>query len=234
MNRRSFNVIPVACIAGPFFLFHARGHALSFSDLSSSQASQGLKAALDRGARAAVASLGQPNGFLGNDKVRIPLPGFLEDAAGLLRRLGQGARLDELIAAMNHAAEAAVPMAQDMLVGAVKSMNVQDAKKILSGGDTSVTQFFAGKTRNPLGIKFLPVVRKTTAQVNLAEKYNAIASKAAGMGLIRGDEVSVETYVTGKALDGLYFMIGEEERKVRQDPMGTGSALLQKVFGALK
>ncbi|HEY8904601.1 MAG TPA: DUF4197 domain-containing protein [Rhodoferax sp.] len=234
MDRRSFNLIPVACIAGPFFLFHARSHALSLSDLSSSQASQGLKAALDQGARAAVANLGQPNGFLGNDKVRIPLPGFLDDAAGLLRRLGQGARLDELIATMNHAAEAAVPMAQDMLVGAVKSMNVQDAKKILSGGDTSVTQFFEEKTRSPLGIKFLPVVRKTTAQVNLAEKYNAIASKAAGIGLFRGDEVSVETYVTGKALDGLYLMIGEEEKKIRQDPVGTGSALLQKVFGALK
>lgn len=234
MDRRSFNLIPVACIAGPLFLFHAPGHALSLSDLSSSQASQGLKAALDKGAHAAVASLGQPNGFLGNDKVRIPLPGFLEDAAGLLRRLGQGARFDELIAAMNHAAEAAVPMAQDMLLGAVKSMNVQDAKKILSGGDTSVTQFFAEKTRSPLGTKFLPVVKKTTAQVNLAEQYNAIASKAADMGLIRGDEVSVETYVTGKALDGLYFMIGEEEKKIRQDPVGTGSALLQKVFGALK
>lgn len=234
MDRRRFNLIPVACIAGPLFLFHARGHALSLSDLSSAQASQGLKAALDRGARAAVASLGQPNGFLGNDKVRIPLPGFLEDAAGLLRTLGQGARLDELIATMNHAAEAAVPMAQDMLVGAVKSMNVQDAKNILSGGETSVTQFFAEKTRNPLSVKFLPVVRKTTSQVNLAEKYNAIASKAAGMGLIRGNEVSVETYVTDKALDGLYFMIAEEEKKIRQDPVGTGSALLQKVFGALK
>ena len=234
MDRRSFNLIPVACIAGPLFWLHNSSHALSLSDLSDSQASQGLKAALDKGARAAVATLGQPNGFLGNDKVRIPLPGYLEDAAGLLRRLGQDARLDELIAAMNHAAEAAVPMAHDMLVGAVKSMNVQDAKKILSGGDTSVTQFFAEKTRGPLGVKFLPVVKKTTAQANLAERYNVIAGKAAGMGLIKGDEVSVESYVTGKALDGLYFMIGEEEKKIRQDPVGTGSALLQKVFGALK
>jgi hypothetical protein len=234
MDRRSFNLIPVACIAGPALLFPDSGHALSLGDLSNSQATQGLKTALDQGVRAAVATLGQPNGFLGNEKVRIPLPGYLENAAMLLRRLGQGARLDELIAAMNHAAEAAIPMAQDMLVGAVKSMNVQDAKNILSGGDTSVTQFFAEKTRGPLGVKFLPMVTKTTAQVDLAEKYNAIASKAAGMGLIKGDEVSVERYVTGKALDGLYFMIGEEEKKIRQDPVGTGSALLQKVFGALK
>ena len=181
-----------------------------------------------------MAVLGRPDGFLGNDKVRIPLPGYLEDAARLLRNLGQGARLDELVNAMNHAAEAAVPLARDMLVGAVKSMNVQDAKNILSGGDTSVTNFFAEKTRVPLGEKFLPVVTNTTARVNLAEKYNQIAGKAAGLGLIKGDEISMERYVTGKTLDGLYYMIGEEERKIRQDPIGTGSAVLQKVFGALK
>jgi hypothetical protein len=86
----------------------------------------------------------------------------------------------------------------------------------------------------PLGEKFLPVVSKATARVNLAEKYNQIAGKAAGLGLIKGDEISMERYVTGKTLDGLYYMIGEEERKIRQDPIGTGSAVLQKVFGALK
>jgi len=234
MDRRCFNLLPITCLTGPFLMFHRVSHALSIDDLSNAQASQGLKAALEKGARAAVAALGQTNGFLANDQVRIPLPGYLEDVAGLLRKFGQGARLDELIAAMNHAAEAAVPMAQEMLVGAIKSMNVQDAKNILSGGDTSVTQFFADKTRQPLGTKFLPVITKTTARVNLAEKYNRVAEKAAGLGLVKGDEVSVERYVTAKALDGLYFMIGQEEKKIRQDPVGTGSALLQKVFGALK
>jgi hypothetical protein len=234
MNRRQFSYYSVVGLAGKLILLPASGYALGLADLSNAQAAQGLKAALEQGARAAVASLGQTNGFLGNDKVRIPLPTYLEDAAGLLRTLGQGARLDELIAAMNHAAEAAVPLARDMLIGSVKSMNIQDAKTILSGGNTSVTQFFIGKTRLPLGEKFLPVVKKTTARVNLAEKYNQIAVKAAGMGLLKGDEVSVERYVTGKALDGLYFMIGEEEQKIRQNPMGTGSAVLQKVFGSFK
>ena len=234
MDRRSFQTLTTAFIAGELLLFHGTSQALTLSDLTHAQASQGLKAALEQGARVAVAVLGQPNGFLGNDKVRIPLPGYLEEAASLLRRLGQGGRLDELVVAMNHAAEAAVPLAKDMLVGAVKSMSVQDAKSILSGGDTSVTQFFADKTRVPLAGKFLPVVKKTTQQVKLAEKYNQIAGKAAGMGLLSGDEVSVERYVTGKALDGLYFMIGEEEKKIRQDPVGTGSAILKKVFGALK
>ncbi|MBB1076009.1 DUF4197 domain-containing protein [Rhodoferax sp. 4810] len=234
MNRRGFNLWSVVGLLGSGLVFHRTGYALSLADLTNTQASQGLKAALEQGARAAVASLGQPGGFLGNDKVRIPLPGYLEDSASLLRKFGQGKKLDELITAMNQAAEAAVPLAKEMLVSAVKSMNVQDAKNILSGGETSVTQFFSEKTRTPLGVKFLPVVKKTTAQVNLAEKYNQIASKAAGVGLVKGEAVSIERYVTSKALDGLYFMIGEEEKKIRQDPVGTGSALLQKVFGALK
>nr|WP_319565002.1 DUF4197 domain-containing protein [uncultured Rhodoferax sp.] len=234
MNRRKFGSSSVIFIMGAILGVCGDAHALSLSDLTNAQASQGLKTALEKGAIAAVNTLGQANGFLGNDKVRIPLPGYLEDAAKLLRSFGQGARLDELILAMNQAAETAVPLARDMLVSAVKSMNVQDAKKILSGGDTSVTEFFAEKTRQPLNQKFLPIVTKTTARANLAEKYNQVAGKAAGMGLIKGDQASIEQYVTGKTLDGLYYMIGEEEKKIRQDPVGTGSAVLQKVFGALK
>lgn len=234
MNRRRFNTLPSALLLVSCLGLTARAHAQSLGDLSNAQASQGLKLALEKGAMAAVKSLGQSNGFLGNDKVRIPLPGMLDDAAKLLRKLGQGARLDELIVAMNHAAETAVPLARDMLVGAVKTMNVQDAKKILTGGDNSVTQFFADKTRQDLSRKFLPVVTKVTARVNLADQYNQLAGKAAGLGLLKGDQVSIEQYVTAKTLDGLYFMIAEEEKKIRQDPVGTGSALLQKVFGALR
>jgi len=234
MDRREFTAVPLACIAAQLLGYQSSSWALGLDSLTNTQATQGLKAALEKGARSAVSLLGRPNGFLGNDKVRIPLPGYLEDVAKLLRNFGQGARLDELVNAMNHAAEAAVPLANDMLVGAVKSMNVQDAKNILVGGDTSVTTFFADKTRTPLGEKFLPVVTKATAKVNLAEKYNQVSAKAAGMGLLKGDEASIERYVTGKALDGLYFMIAEEEKKIRQNPLGSGSALLKKVFGALK
>ena len=110
-------------------------------------------------------------------------------------------------------------MAKDLLVGAVKSMSVTDAKKILAGGDTSVTGFFAEKTRDPLGVKFLPVVTKATEKVGLAAKYNQVAGKAAGMGLVKKEDANIQQYVTGKTLDGLYFMIGEEEKKIRQDPV---------------
>ena len=211
---------------------HQRALAVSLAQLSSADAASGVKAALARGAEVAVDLLGRTDGFLGNPQVRIGLPGQLEDAAKLMRRFGQGQRIDELVTTINRAAETAVPMGKDLLVGAVQSMSVQDAKNILTGGDTAVTQFFASKTRAPLGERFLPVVTQATDKVGLAQQYNAFAGKAAGFGLLKPEDANLQQYVTGKTLDGLYFMIGEEERKIRKDPVGTGSALLQKVFGA--
>jgi hypothetical protein len=213
---------------------YQQAHALSLADLTDADASGGVKAALESGALAAVGLLGKTDGFLGNDKVRIPLPGGLNDVAKLLKKLGQSKRVDELVTAMNRAAEDAVPFAKDLLVGAVKSMTVVDAKNILKGGDTSVTNFFAGKTRAPLTDKFLPVVTKSTEKVKLAEKYNRFAEKGTSMGLVKKEDANLQSYVTGKALDGLYFVIGEEERKLRKDPGGAASGILKKVFGALR
>ena len=234
MDRRQFGLASGSSVAALLMLVHIQARALALGDLTNTEASQGLKVALEKGALAAVSLLGRPDGFLGNEKVRIPLPRFLQDVAKLLKTLGQGKRVDELVTSMNRAAEAAVPMAKDLLVSAVKSMTVTDAKKILAGGDTSVTAFFAEKTREPLGVRFLPVVTQAIEKVGLASQYNSVASKAAGMGLMKKEDANIQQYVTGKSLDGLFYMIGDEEKKIRQDPMGTGSALLQKVFGALK
>ena len=234
MQRRNFNQAGVSALAALLLATYRQAHALSFGELSNQDASRGLKTALEKGALAAVALLGRPDGFLGNPKVRIPLPGYLEDASQLLKNFGQGRRIDELVTALNRAAEAAVPMGKDLLVGAVRAMNVNDAKNILQGGENSVTSFFAEKTRVPLGVKFLPVVTQATEKVGLANKYNEIAGKAVGFGLVKKEDANIQQYVTGKALDGLYLVIGEEEKKIRQDPVGTGSAILQKVFGAMK
>lgn len=206
--------------------------AQAFS-LTEGDANAGIRTALERGANAAVALLGKPDGFLGNPLVKIELPGYLKDAAKLLKATGQGAKLDELITAMNRAAEAAVPAAKPLLVKAVKDMSVEDGLKILKGGDDAVTQFFAAKTREPLGLQFLPIVTQATEKVSLADKYNAVAKKAGSFGLVKGDEANIQQYVTARALDGLYRIIGEEEKKIRQDPVGTGSAILKKVFGGL-
>lgn len=234
MIRREFNAVCMPALLALLSGVHGRAFALSLADLSGGDATRGLQAALEQGAKASVQLLGKTDGFLGNDKVRIPLPSYLNDASQLLRTFGMGARLDELVTAMNRAAEAAVPQAQELLLNAVKSMNVGDAKKILSGGDTSVTSFFAEKTRSPLAERFLPIVSRTTEKVGAAASYNQVAGKAVELGLMGKENASIQHYVTGKALDGLYFMIGEQEKKIRQDPVGTGSALLSKVFGALK
>ncbi len=234
MQRRNFNQAGMSALGLLVLATWRHAHALSLGDLTQAEASSGLKTALEKGALMAVALLGKPDGFLGNPKVRIPLPGYLEDASKLLKTFGQGRRIDELTTSINRAAEAAVPMGRDLLVGAVRAMNVNDAKNILTGGDTSVTAFFADKTRAPLGVKFLPVVSRATEKVGLAKQYNEFAGKAASFGLVRKEDANIQQYVTGKTLDGLYLVIGEEEKKIRQDPVGTGSAILQKVFGALK
>ncbi len=215
-------------LALPAVLVLPRAWALA---LTESDANAGIRAALERGANAAVAQLGRQDGFLGNPLVRIELPGALKDAARLLKSTGQGRKLDELVTAMNRAAEAAVPAAKPLLVKAVKDMSVDDGLKILKGGDDAVTQFFAGKTREPLSQAFLPIVTQATERVSLADKYNAVAKKAGGFGLVKEDETNIQQYVTVRALDGLYRLIGEEEKKIRRDPVGTGSALLKKVFG---
>ncbi len=217
MNRRQFHTsswLSVITLAA----WARNAQALNLADLSSADASSGLKAALEKGAIAAVGLLGVTDGFMGNDKVRIALPGYLNDAASWMKKLGQGKKVDELVLAMNRAAESAVPMAKDLLVDAVKAMSVADAKSILQGGNTAATQYFSSKTREPLGAQFLPIITQATAKV----------------GLVKPQDASLEHYVTGKSLDGLYWMIGEEEKNLRQDPLSAGSDLLRKVFGALK
>ncbi|NGZ84900.1 DUF4197 domain-containing protein [Duganella aceris] len=218
----------------PLSLLAASAYALSLADLSNQDASGGLKAALEQGANLAVSKLGAENGFLNNEKVRIPLPKILEQARPLLKMTGKGKQLDELVVQMNHAAEAAVPMAKPLLLDAVKSMSISDAKNILTGGDTSVTDFFREKTSPKLATQFLPIVKKVTDRSDLANKYNSTMALAPKMGIKAQEQMTVEGYVTQRALDGLYTMIAEEEKAIRADPLGTGSKLIGKVFGALK
>lgn len=229
MQRRKFTTAVVLLGVAGSLLGAVAGWAAGV--VSEGDAALGVRAALERGAGAAVGLLGRTGGFLDNPGVRIPLPGVLNDAAKLLRMTGQQQQVDELVVAMNRAAEAAVPQARALLVAAIKSMSVEDARAIVTGGDDSATQFFASKTRDALTAQFLPVVTRATEKVSLAEKYNAIAGKASGFGLLKGSDANIQQYVTAKALDGLYKTIGEQERQIRQNPVATGSAILRKVFG---
>ena len=207
--------------------------AAQLERISSQDAASGLKAALEKGSQTAVAALGRTDGFLGNPKVKIPLPDSLARAEGLMRRVGMGKYADELVLAMNRAAEAAVPESKQLLVDSVRKMSVQDAKGILTGGETSATDYFRRSTREQLHGRFLPIVKRSTAKVGLAQRYNEYAEKGAALGLVRKEDASLDEYVTQKALDGLYLMVAEEEKKIRKDPVGTGSALIRKVFGSL-
>jgi hypothetical protein len=197
------------------------------------EALAGLKAALEQGSNAAIAALGRTDGFLGNAQVRIPLPESLERTEKLVRRLGFANEVDDLVVAMNRAAEAAVPEARKLLVDAVKKMSAQDAKGILSGGDTAGTEYFRRTTHAQLHERFLPIVQTATAKVGVAQKYREFARPAAAFGLLKTEHADLDEYVTGKALDGLYFMLGEEEKKIRRDPVGSARAIVRKVFGAL-
>jgi len=208
--------------------------AAGVADLSNADAVNGLKQALTDGSAAAVKMLGQDNGYFGNAKVKIPLPPNMQKIESGLRIMGMKKQTDELVLSMNRAAEAAAPEAKQLLVDAVKKMSVQDAKAILTGGDTAATDYFRRTTQDQLTQRFLPIVKKSTDRVGLAQQYNSLAGQGASLGLVKKDDATIETYVTRKALDGLYLMIAEQEKAFRQNPVGATSDIVKKVFGAIR
>lgn len=222
------------CLAAAVAFLPMTAARANLDALTNQDAASGLKAALEKGATVAVDLLGRTDGFFGNNAVKIPLPDSLKKVEGLMRRVGMGKQADELVLTMNRAAEAAVPEAKKLFVESIKKMTVQDAKGILTGGQTSGTDYFKRTTTDQLRTRFLPIVKKATAKVKLAEKYNEYAEKGVAFGLVKKEQANLDDYVTQKALDGLFFMVAEEEKKIRQDPVQAGSSIIKKVFGALK
>jgi hypothetical protein len=225
MRRRQFTA-GVLLPAGALGIVPLRAGALTETD-----AAAGVRAALQRAAAAAVASLGRADGFLGNERVRIGLPPALERAGEVLRRLGQGRRVDELVVGMNRAAEQAVPLARPLLENAVRRISVEDAIGLVRGGDTAVTDFFVAKTRQPLAEAFAPAVRPVTERLQLARQHDELVERAARLGLTQGPPRRVHEHVTEGALDGVFRMLGEQEKQLRADPAAAGTALLRRVFG---
>ena len=203
------------------------------ADISNSEATSGLKEALIVGAGKAINNLGSTDGFFGNPLVKIPLPDGMQKAEKAMRMFGMGKQADDLVLKMNRAAELAVPEAKTLLVNAVKKMSVKDAKDILTGGEDAATQYFKTATSGPMAEKFLPIVKKATENVQLAQQYNKYAEMGSKYGLVKKEQANVEQYVTQKTLDGVYLMMAEEEKGIRRDPMGQASSILKKVFGSL-
>ncbi len=193
-----------------------------------------LKQALTQGAAAAVAGLAKADGFLGNDKVRIPLPESLKKLESALRKFGMGKYADELITTMNRAAETAVVEAKPLLISAVSKMTVADAKGILLGGNDAATQYFRKNTETALGVKFKPVVSKSMKKVKFADKYDQFAGKAARLGLVDEKDANLDDYITRKAMDGLFLMMAEQEKSLREHPLEAVGSMAKKVFSLLR
>jgi hypothetical protein len=181
-----------------------------------------------------VARLGVEDGFFRNGSVKIALPPSLRSVEAVMRSIGMGPQANELVLRMNRAAEAAVPQARALLVDATRKMSVQDAKGILTGGDDAATQYFKRATSEPLAKQFQPIIKKAMEKVKIAEKYNEIAASGARLGLVKDEDANLEDYVTRRALDGLFVVIAEEEKKIRKDPAGAASSIIKKVFGAIR
>jgi len=201
--------------------------------ISNQEAGKGLQQALVQGIGSAVGKLSAKDGFLGNARVKIPLPPTLEKSEKMLRTLGMGKYADELVTTMNQAAESAVAEAKPILLDGLKKMTLKDAKAILTGPQDSATQYFRKTSGEAIAQRFLPKVKEATAKVKLTEAYDRFAGPAAQFGLMDKQDADLDQYVASKATDGLFLMIADEEKAIRADPMGQASSLLKKVFGAL-
>ena len=203
------------------------------SALSNDEMIAGLKEALGKGTQYAVNNLGKEGGFLNNANVRIPMPKSLAWVEKTLRTLRQDKLADEFVASMNHAAERAVPEAAAVFGDAIQQMTLEDARGILSGPDDAATQYFRNTTSDTLTAKMRPIVEQATTATGVTSSYKNMMSRAGGMtSLLSGDATDLDGYVTEKTLDGLFLMVAEEEKRIRQNPLARSTDLLKKVFGS--
>jgi hypothetical protein len=208
-------------------------YSATLSELRDSEVAAALRQALEIGIDQSVLRLGQENGFLGNDQVRIPLPDSIRQVEDLMRKIGLGGQADELATTMNRAAEQAVPQARALLGNAARKLTIEQAKDILTGPTDAATQYFRTQSEQALTARFLPIVARETKRLKLAELYNRFANRGVAFGLVREEDADLDAYVTRKALDGLFLTLAEEERRVRENPLDSGKRLVKKVFGAV-
>jgi hypothetical protein len=201
------------------------------SSLSNDKIISGLKQALQVSTGKAVSRTGKPDGFLKNAAIKILLPPKLQTVGKGMRMLGMGAKVDELEVGMNRAAEQAAPYAKQIFLNAVKKMTFDDARHILTGGDTAATEYFKRASSADLTTAFTPIVKRQMQRVGVVQQYDQVINSAPGGSALAG-QFDINKYVVGKTLDGLFYMLGEEEKKIRKDPAAQTTALLKEVFGA--
>jgi hypothetical protein len=226
-NRRHFllTLAGLACVP--------LAHAGDWSAITSGEAAQALRDSLGQGARNAIAKLGRENGFFGDARFKIGLPRNFAKAEGVLRYMGMGRQVDDLVLAMNRAAEKAVPEARDVILESVRNMSVADAKAVLSGGDGAATAWFRKNTETQLGDKLTPIISGVAEKSDLVRSYNNLEGRLARLTGGSSEISTVEVYVRRKALDGLYGMMADEEHAIRAQPLQQAGSLIGKVFEAL-
>ena len=200
------------------------------SGLSNDKIIAGLKQALQVSTAKAVAVTGKPGGFLKNQAIKIPLPPKLKTVGAGMRMIGMGAQVDELEVGMNRAAEQATPFAKQIFLNAVKKMTFDDARKILTGGDTAATVYFQRTSTDDLSTAFTPIVQRSMRNVGVVQQYNRVLASAPDGSALAG-QFDLNKYVVGKTLDGLFLILGEEEKKIRKNPAAQTTTLLKEVFG---
>ena len=200
------------------------------SGLSDDKIIAGLKQALQVSTTKAVALTGKPDGFLKNDAIKIALPPKLQTVGRGLRMFGMGSRVDELEVGMNRAAEQATPQAKQIFLSALKKMTFDDARHILTGNNTAATEYFQRTSTPDLTTAFSPIVHQAMEKVGVVQQYDRVIKEAPAGNLLSG-EFDLDKYVVSKTLDGLFYMLGEEEKKIRKNPAAQTTALLKEVFG---
>jgi hypothetical protein len=219
-----------AQIDDPFARAGLQSAASPTFGLSTDKLTAGLKEALAVSTTNAVAQTGKPDGFLKNDAIRIPLPDKLRSIGRTMKMLGMGAQVEELEIGMNRAAEQAAPKAKAIFLNSLKKMSFDDARKIFSGGDTAATDFFKRTCSQELAREFTPIVHESMANLGVIQRYDTLLKNAPG-GMSLAGSLDIDKYVVGKALDGLFYMLSQEEKKIRQNPASRTTPLLQQVFG---
>ena len=200
------------------------------SGVADSKASAGLKEALQVATEKAVGLTGRPNGFFGDAAIKILMPEKLQTMQQGLRAVGYGPQIDELVLSMNRAAEHAAPAAKQIFTDAISEMSFDDAKKILTGGNTAATDYFKAKTSDKLTAAFKPIVSKSMSEVGVTRQYQALVGKFETIPFAKTQSFDLNNYVTGKALDGLFHVVGEQETLIRTNPAARTTTLLQEVF----
>lgn len=200
------------------------------SSLSNTKIIAGLKQALQVSTGKAVALTGKPDGFLKNEAIKILLPPKLQTVGRGMRMIGMGSTVDELEVGMNRAAEQATPQAKQIFLAALKKMTFDDARHILTGNDTAATEYFKKQSTTDLTTAFSPIVHRSMEHVGVVQQYNRVIKTAPGASALAG-EFDIDKYVVAKTLDGLFYMLGEQEKKIRKNPAAQTTALLKEVFG---